>query len=327
MTSRTGVVASGEPAEPIPTDPAPVDRARDAGGSAAGGAAPNPLRSDRSLPSRVITSILFIPVLVLLAWLGGLAYLLFTLAATALMLGEFYSMMEHKGLSPHWKSGFLAALLLPLGLYSRLRAGQLEEWHVGGLLTFLLFAVFLAELRRGTNREAAVNTSATLLGVFYIGWLGSHLVGLRELPPLLGRPRAWGVSFALLPFFLAWSCDTAAYAVGRAFGRRALAPALSPKKSVEGAVGGLAASLAAGVLAHFWFARYLTLVDALILGTLVGFFAQVGDLVESLFKRDAATKDSSELIPGHGGALDRFDSLLFAAPIVYYYLVFRAVAR
>jgi phosphatidate cytidylyltransferase len=266
-------------------------------------------------------------VLVLLAWLGGPAYLLFTIAAVALMLGEFYAMMEQKGLSPHWKSGFLAALLLPLGVYSRLRAGHVEEWYVGGLLTFLLFAIFLAELRRGTGREAAVNTSSTLLGVLYVGWLGSHLVGLRELAPVLGRPYAWGMSYALLPFFLAWSCDTAAYGVGRALGRRKLAPALSPKKSVEGAIGGLVASIAAGFIARLWFAPYLTLLDALALGILVGFFAQVGDLVESLLKRDAATKDSSELIPGHGGALDRFDSLLFAAPIVYYYLVFRAVVR
>jgi phosphatidate cytidylyltransferase len=135
------------------------------------------------------------------------------------------------------------------------------------------------------------------------------------------------MSYALLPFFLAWSCDTAAYGVGRAFGRRKLAPTLSPKKSVEGAMGGLAASIAAGLIARLWFAPYLTLLDALLLGALVGFFAQVGDLVESLLKRDAATKDSSGLIPGHGGALDRFDSLLFAAPIVYYYLVFRTVVR
>jgi phosphatidate cytidylyltransferase len=275
----------------------------------------------------VITSVLFLPVLVFLAWVGGVAYLLFTIVAIALMLAEFYAMMEQKGFSPHWKSGFLAALLLPLGLFSRLRTARLEEWHVGALLTFLLFAVFLAELRRGTGRQAAVNTAATLLGALYVGWLGSHLAGLRELAPVLGRPYALGMSFALLPFFLAWSCDTAAYAVGRVFGRRRLAPALSPKKSVEGAVGGLAASLLAGIVARAWFAPYLSLLDALLLGTLVGFFGQIGDLVESLLKRDAHTKDSSELIPGHGGALDRFDSLLFAAPIVYYYLVFRTVMR
>jgi phosphatidate cytidylyltransferase len=327
MTSRIGAVVSGEPAEPSPPDPVVSVEGGGSGTGAPGGPSGREPRHDRSLPSRVITSVLFIPVLVLLAWLGGIAYLLFTIAAIALMLGEFYDMTEQKGLSPHWKSGFLAALLLPLGLYSRLRAGRVEEWHVGGLLTLLLFAIFLAELRRGTGRQAAVNTSATLLGVLYVGWLGSHLAGLRELAPVLGHPYAWGMSFALLPFFLAWSCDTAAYAVGHAFGRRKLAPALSPKKSVEGAMGGLAASIAAGVIAHLWFAPYLTLLDAIVLGTLVGFFAQIGDLVESLFKRHAATKDSSELIPGHGGALDRFDSLLFAAPIVYYYLVFRTVMR
>lgn len=327
MTSRIGAVASGEPAEPSTPDRVAFVEEGAPGSGAPGGRPGWEPRHDRSLPSRVITSVLFIPVLVLLAWLGGIAYLLFAIAAIALMLGEFYDMMVQKGLSPHWKSGFLAALLLPLGLYSRLRAGRVEEWHAGGLLTLLLFAIFLAELRRGTGRQAAVNTSATLLGVLYVGWLGSHLAGLRELAPVLGHPYAWGMSFALLPFFLAWSCDTAAYAVGRAVGRRKLAPALSPKKSVEGAIGGLAASVAAGVIAHLWFASYLTLLDALVLGALVGFFAQIGDLVESLLKRDAATKDSSELIPGHGGALDRFDSVLFAAPIVYYYLIFRTVLR
>jgi phosphatidate cytidylyltransferase len=236
-------------------------------------------------------------------------------------------MMLAKGLSPHRKSGFLASLLLPVGLYLRLRGARIEEWHVAGMLTFLLFAIFLAELRRGTGRQAAVNTGATLLGVFYVGWLGSHLVGLRELPPVLGRSYAWGMSYALLPFFLAWTCDTAAYGVGRALGRTRLAPALSPKKSVEGAVGGFVAAVAAGAVARLWFAPYLTWIDALLLGVLVGFFAQVGDLVESVLKRDAETKDSSALIPGHGGVLDRFDSLLFAAPLVYYYLIFRAGVR
>lgn len=318
MTSRIEAAASAAPTRDVAEEgPAP----------AAGPGLPPAARRDRSLPLRILSAALFLPLLVLLARAGGLWYLLFTLTAVALMLGEFYRMMLAKGLSPHRKSGFLAALLLPLGLYLRLRGGRIEEWHVAGMVTFLLFAIFLAELRRGTGKEAAVNTGATLLGVFYVGWLGSHLVGLRELPPVLGRSYAWGMSYALLPFFLAWTCDTAAYGVGRALGRTRLAPALSPRKSVEGAVGGFVAAVAAGLVARLWFAPYLTWIDALVLGVLVGFFAQVGDLVESLLKRDAETKDSSALIPGHGGVLDRFDSLLFAAPIVYYYLVFRAGAR
>jgi phosphatidate cytidylyltransferase len=156
--------------------------------------------------------------------------------------------------------------------------------------------------------------------VLYVGWLSAHLVLLRELPWLAGTDYRDGASFVLLAFFITWSCDTGAYAVGRVFGRTRPWTRISPAKSVEGAVGGFAAALGAAFVARAWFAPYLSLWDALALGMLVGVFAQVGDLVESLFKRDAQHGDSSDLIPGHGGVLDRFDSLYFAAPIVYYYL-------
>jgi phosphatidate cytidylyltransferase len=102
-------------------------------------------------------------------------------------------------------------------------------------------------------------------------------------------------------------------------------PSVSPGKSLEGAIAGFLASIGAAFLARAWFAPYLTALDAAVLGALVGVFGQLGDLVESLLKRDADMKDTSSLIPGHGGVLDRFDSLLFAAPIVYYYLLFQVV--
>ena len=131
----------------------------------------------------------------------------------------------------------------------------------------------------------------------------------------------------LLAFFLTWSCDTGGVRLGPLLGRRRLLAAVSPAKSVEGSVGGLLAAVAAAHVARAWFAPYLTAGDAAALGLGVGVFAQVGDLVESLLKRDSGTKDASDLIPGHGGVLDRFDSLYFAAPLVYYYLkmvVFRS---
>ena len=282
---------------------------------------------DSSLALRVLSAVLFLPLLVLLARLGGLFYLAFTLLFIGVALREFYRMLEGKGLKAHWKSGFLAALLFPIGFYARLRTQRTEEWHLAGLLTVLLIAMLLAELRRGASKQTLVNTSSTLLGVLYIGWLGSHVIALRELPGTLHRPYADGMSFALLPFFLAWSCDTAAYHVGRTWGRRRLAPQVSPGKSVEGAVGGLIASIVAGAVARAWFAPYLGLVPALVLGLLVGVFAQLGDLVESLLKRDAEAKQSSTLIPGHGGVLDRFDSILFAAPLVYYFLLWEVFGR
>jgi phosphatidate cytidylyltransferase len=278
---------------------------------------------DAPLPVRILSAVLFIPVLIALAWVGGLAYLGFTLLVVGLALREFYRMMEAKGVTPHWKSGFFASLLIPIGLYVRLRSRRVEEWHVAGLLTVLLVAILLAELRRGAGKQAVVNLAATVLGVFYIGWLGSHIGALRELPAALGRPYAAGMSFALLPFFLTWTCDTAAYGFGRALGRHRLMPEVSPHKSVEGAIGGFLATIAAGVVARAWFAPYLSVVDAIALGAAVGIFAQLGDLVESLLKRDVDAKDSSRLIPGHGGVLDRFDSLLFSAPLVYYFLLFR----
>jgi phosphatidate cytidylyltransferase len=304
MTSSTGAGVSAAPIDP----PRVAAAARDA-----------------SLPARLLSAALFLPLLVLLARVGGIPYLLFTMAVVGLGLREFYLLLESKGLSPHWKSGMLAVLLLPIGVYLRFRTHRVEEWHVGGFFTVLVGAVLLAELRRGAGKQAVANSAATLLGFLYIGWLGAHLDALRELPFPAHRPYREGMSYALLPFFLAWSCDTAAYAVGRAVGRTKLMPSVSPGKSVEGAVAGLLVSVGAAFLARAWFAPYLRPVDAAVLGALVGVFGQLGDLVESLLKRDTETKDSSTLIPGHGGVLDRFDSLLFAAPIVYYYILFQVV--
>ena len=282
---------------------------------------------DPSLSLRLWSAVVFLPLLVLMARLGGLVYLGFTVLFIGLALREFYLMMTSKGLFPHWKSGTLAALLFPIGIYARERAHRTEEWHLSGLITVLLVAMLLAELRRGASKQTLVNASATLLGVLYIGWLGAHVVALRELPWSLSVPYAEGMSFALLPFFLAWSCDTAAYTVGRAWGRHRLAPGVSPGKSVEGAIAGLVAAILAAAIAKGWFATYLTMPAALTLGLLVGVFAQLGDLVESLLKRDADTKESSSLIPGHGGVLDRFDSILFAAPLVYYFLIWEVFRR
>jgi phosphatidate cytidylyltransferase len=162
--------------------------------------------------------------------------------------------------------------------------------------------------------------SVTLFGVLYVGWLSAHLLYLRELPASVGLPYGAGAALVFLVFLPTWSCDTAAYAVGMAFGRRRLLPSVSPKKSVEGSLAGLAAALAATLAARLWFAPFLSLGHALILGLAIGVFAQVGDLAESLLKRVSRAKDSGEVIPGHGGVLDRFDSLYFTAPLVFYYV-------
>ena len=192
--------------------------------------------------------------------------------------------------------------------------------HVGFLTTAVLLLVLGLELRRPEVRQRVEDIAVTSFGVLYVGWLSAHFVLLRELPRQVGGDYAAGASYVLLAFFLTWSCDTGAYTVGKTVGRNRPWTRISPRKSVEGAIGGMAFALTAAFVARGWFAPYLSPRDALALGLLVGVFAQVGDLVESLLKRDTAHAQSSNLIPGHGGVLDRFDSLYFAAPVVYYYL-------
>jgi phosphatidate cytidylyltransferase len=223
-------------------------------------------------------------------------------------------MMFRKGLQPYVRLGLVSALGL-LWVTFRPHTPQVDF-----LVTAALLLTLALELRRPEARQRVEDMAVTVFGVLYVGWLSAHFVMLRELPWRAGRPYAEGASYVLLAFFLTWSCDTGAYAIGRLFGRRRPWTRISPRKSVEGAIGGLLSAVAAGFVARAWFAHYLRLWDAAALGVLVGVFAQVGDLVESLLKRDSAHGDSSDFIPGHGGILDRFDSLYFAAPLVFYYL-------
>ncbi len=263
---------------------------------------------------RLLSGILFVPLLILLAYVGRLSFLAFVAIMVVLALSEFYGMMRSKGVEPFRVLGTLAALgLLWITFWP-------QPTHADFLATSaLLLGLAFALKRSGTPRQAEA-VAVTLFGVLYVGWLSSHLVLLRELPWRAGTAYAQGATFVYLAFFVTWSCDTGAYVVGRTLGRTRPWTTISPRKSLEGAVGGFACAVIAAFVARAWFAPYLRPIDAGIIGALVGVFGQVGDLVESLFKRDAMAGDSSDLIPGHGGVLDRFDSLYFAGPVVYYYL-------
>ena len=277
-------------------------------------APPTPKSPGWSLRLRIVSGVLFVPLLILLARAGGWAFVAFVGLQVFLGLNEFYRMMRGKGLSPHAKLGTLAALGL-LAVCYRPHRGP------GDLLATALVIVVLALALRRTGRARQVESMAvTLFGILYVGWLSAHLVLLRELPWIAGVEYARGADFVLLAFFVTWSCDTGAYAFGRMFGRIRPWTHISPRKSLEGSLGGLVSAVVAAWIARLWFAPFLAPWDAVALGLMAGVFGQVGDLVESLLKRDALHGDSSDLIPGHGGILDRFDSLYFAAPLIYYYL-------
>jgi phosphatidate cytidylyltransferase len=267
-----------------------------------------------SLRWRLVSGLLFIPLLVFLARAGGVAFVAFVGLQVTLGLIEFYRMVRAKGDTPFTVLGVLAGLgILAVAYRPNLVPGDVLA--SGAALLLLALA-----LRRPGGGRRIEDMATTLFGVVWIAWLSAHLVRLRELPWSAGTGYDEGARYVLLAFFLTWSCDTGAYTAGRLFGRTRPWTEISPRKSVEGSIGGLLLSIAAGLVARVWFAPFLSTVDAVVLGALVGVFAQVGDLVESLLKRDAGHGDSSDLIPGHGGILDRFDSLYFGAPLVYYYL-------
>ncbi len=192
------------------------------------------------------------------------------------------------------------------------------------LLTVLLLTILGSELFRGVE-GALYRISASLLGIFYIGWLATYLVWIGNLNP--GIPH-WGGKVLLLIFLVIWSVDTGAYFSGLAWGSHKITPQISPHKTLEGAIGGVLAGALSSLL--LWslssplhpFLPTLPLGVYLGIGGIAGIGGQVGDVIESLMKRDSKIKDASALIPGHGGVLDRFDSLLFIAPLEYYYLKF-----
>jgi len=171
---------------------------------------------------------------------------------------------------------------------------------------------------RDTN-GALVDVALTFTGVVYVAWLAAYLVLLKDW--IMGGIDGRDLIFLLL--LVTWSTDSGAYYVGSAFGKHKLYPKISPKKSVEGALGGLVFAVGMAVACKYWFYHELPLYDAVAIGVILGIVGQVGDLAESMIKRSARVKDSGGLIPGHGGMLDRMDSILLNAPALYYYtLVF-----
>jgi len=271
---------------------------------------------NKNLRYRLITSFLFIPALILITQHGSIHYLLFIETGIGIGVYEFFKILEAKGIRPYKALGVTSALLLGWSAYSQ------SYLYTFLILTALLFVLSVAEFPRKDPGVAILHISTTFYGILFVGWLLSHLILLRELPLATDKPYREGASYALLPFVLAWSYDATAFFIGTKFGKFKLFPRISPGKSWEGSIAGLFASLLGIFIFREVNASYLSTVDCLFLGIGGAFLAQIGDLVESLIKRDAKVKNTSETIPGHGGFLDRFDSLLFVAPVVYYYLRF-----
>lgn len=183
----------------------------------------------------------------------------------------------------------------------------------GIVLLFLAFALlFLFRIREVA--DAAREIAYAMLAFLYIPFLLMHLVMLRQ--------TTYGIQWLLVLMLIVMTNDSAAYYTGSAFGKHRLYPLVSPKKSIEGSLGGLAGSIIGTLVAKFSFFPQLGFRDALVTALFIGALGQAGDLFESLLKRSFGVKDSGAIIPGHGGVLDRLDSILFAAPALYYYVIY-----
>lgn len=215
-----------------------------------------------------------------------------------------YRLWEKMGVNP-WLPGSLMGGLLFAG------AAHVDNSLLFGAALFLTFMAAVCYLIAVYPAFTFTDLAATVLTPVYAGWLLTHMIMLRQLPH--------GFNLVLLVLVATWSTDTFAYFVGSSLGRRKLAPVVSPNKSVEGSVGGVIGSVLAALIVGLTGGQ-LSVVDCLALGVIIGTAGQLGDLLESAFKRMARVKDSGKLIPGHGGMLDRFDSLYFSAPLAYYYL-------
>lgn len=272
--------------------------------------------------NRLITAAVALPVLIASIIYPPLKLLFVALAmaAVAVALYEFWFLAKRQGARPDVVVGYAATAAI-------LAAFFLNEptWLLIILPVFVAAALTAEMLRGAPFDKMLLSAGSTVLGVFYVAVLGSHLVAVRTGFDINASPvpGSYSLSTHLLSFFflVLMGSDTGAYYTGRALGRHKLAPNVSPGKTWEGAAGGMLASLLMAALAHYWFFPELPLSAALALAAVMNVLGVVGDLVESALKRGAKAKDAAQILPGHGGFLDRLDSLLFNAPLIYYFAV------
>lgn len=263
------------------------------------------------IKQRILTGVVILPLLILfIAYANSVAFTLLVCGVTLLALFEYYGMsLPAERVRERISAVALGTLLVPI-----LATPRPDLLTAAIVLLFLFFGIFF--LMRFRDLNTAVQQLALLLfGFLYVPLLLGHLLLLRSLP--------FGREWIFLVLLIVMAGDTAAYFTGVSMGRRKLYPAISPNKSIEGALGGLAGSIAGAFLSKVLFFPSLATLDCLVLGFFLGVLGQLGDLFESMLKRSFGVKDSGKIIPGHGGILDRLDSLLFAFPPAYYYALLR----
>lgn len=274
------------------------------------------------LKKRILTSVCGIPVLITAIWFDvPLPWFTLLIAVLGILSSrEFYRLVNNSGIRPFTIYGIIAALLFIVSrdalLLEAIQPYFGTPWIILVLAVLLILPFLFSQVFKREKGENAFSSGLwTVLGIVYIGWMLGHLVAMRGFED----GRIW-VFFAI---FATFAYDTAAFFTGRSLGRHKMAPKISPGKTWEGAAGGITGAVMFSLF--FTLSTPFTLPinwwQAIILGLLVSIFGQAGDLLESRFKRYVGVKDSGKSLPGHGGFLDRIDSIVFTSLVVYYYVV------
>ncbi len=258
---------------------------------------------------RYIGAVIYLIPTLLIIVLGGNILRYGLLIMSLMGLYEFYNAVRKKNIKPFSIIGYVSSVLYYYYL------GKSTNMVFLGFLVMSVVMILLVLPMLYENRTI-IDSAVTLFGIFYVTALISliYLIGVKQN----------GVYLIWVIFISSWSCDTMAYFVGKNFGKKKIAPRISPKKTLEGAIGGfLASTIATGIYGYIiinFFNINMELFHFIIIGLLCGVLNQIGDLTASSIKRNMDIKDFSNLIPGHGGILDRFDSIIFASAVVYYYI-------
>ncbi len=284
----------------------------------------------RSRKLRYISAAIWIPVAVGICLFSSHLFNLVVVVFISIGVSEFYAMARHRGFSPHSVIGAFCAVTVTLVAWFGDAVSILYS------LAASVIIVFTVAMARN-SRDAMANLAVTVFGILYPAWLCSHVIMLRRLPVngMEGNINFGGAGYVIMLLVMLWLGDGGAFFVGTGWGRRKLVPLISPNKTVEGSIGGIVITLVGALLIKdagqllealgvtlfpdFPYAFYVLIAMG------VAVTGQVGDLCQSYLKRDAGLKDTGNLFPGHGGFLDRFDSLMFTGPLLYYCLRFLGI--
>jgi phosphatidate cytidylyltransferase len=264
----------------------------------------------QSLQKRIIVAVIGIPIIFACIYVGGWWFFAFMFLVNFFCIREYVALCEKY--NPHKFLTFVLELLFFVGLPLTVAKEYFPMLYCGAIIS-VLFLLFLVEVMSQKVAGSVARIAVSFLGIMFFPLSFMFMILLSNM--FLG----W--QYLLLLFITTWILDTCAYAVGRKYGKRKLAQYISPKKTREGAVAGLIGGIITALIINHIFGMFDYYWQAAILGLAIALVGQFSDLAESVIKRDADIKDSGALIPGHGGALDRFDSYLFAAPVVYFLIV------